>query len=180
MKSLTKIAVGLMISGALVASNSSMAASDGTLGTDSTGQSVVSLEVQNRVQISDVEDIALGAYSGTGTMVGEVEYCVYRNGADNYKVTLTTSQAAFQIQSATTTDTIAFSVKVDDDLDAGAGGEALSYNTASAVALAGSAQADCGGSDNGAIEVTFAEAALQAVGSANDYQATMTVLVEPI
>ncbi len=156
-----------------------MAASDGSLGTSSTGTSQVSLTVNDRVQISSVEDIALGAYGGTGDMVGSSQYCVFRNGGGNYKVTLTSNEGVFQVASATSGDTIPFTVKVDDDLDA-SDGESLTYATASSVAMTGDVAASCGGTDNAEIDVTFAEADLQAVGSANDYQATITILVEPI
>ncbi|MCB1644178.1 MAG: hypothetical protein KDI36_01930 [Pseudomonadales bacterium] len=160
-------------------SSASMAATDGSLGADSTGTSDLSLTINDRVQITGVDDIALGAYSGSGVLTGETEFCVYRNGGDNYKVTLTTDQASFVVKSATTLDTIAFSASIDDDLDA-SDGESLTYNTASAVALAGSNSVTCGGSSNAALQVSFAEAALQAAASANDYQATVTVFVEPI
>ena len=154
-------------------------ASDGTLGATSSGTSDITLEIADRVQITSVEDITLGAWGGSGDMVGTTEFCVYRSGGDDYAVTLTADTGAFQVGSVTTLDNIAFSVRVDDDLDA-SDGESLSYNTQSAVALAGSSSLTCGGGDNAEVEVTFAEAALQAASTANDYQATITILVEPI
>jgi spore coat protein U-like protein len=179
MKTLNRIINGLAFAGLAFASQA-MAATDGTVGLTSTGTSVVSLTVNDRVQISSVADIALGAYAGSGNMSGQSTYCVHRNGGDNYRLTLTTNEGAFQVSSATTSDIIPFTVNVDDDTDASVGGEAMSYNTASAVAMVGHVSAACGGADNAALEVTFAEANLQAVSSASDYNATMTILVEPI
>jgi hypothetical protein len=150
----------------------------GTLGATSTDNSIVSLEVVDRVQITNVDNIALGAYGGTGTLTGATQYCVFRNGADNYTVKLTTDTGAYQVSSASTLENISFSVNVDSDADA-SNGQPLAYNTAS-IGMAGSAQTNCGGLDNGAIEVNFAQADLLAVSSGNDYTATMTILVEPI
>ena len=164
---------------AALSAGQAMAASDGTLGADSTGTSVVSLAIADRVRISSVEDIVLGAWSGSGALVGASEFCVYRSGGDNYRLTLTADTGAFQVDSATTGDSIAFTARVDDDTDA-SDGEAMTYNTASAVALTGSISMTCGGSDNAELQVSFAEAALQAASSGNDYQATVTVYVEPI
>ena len=150
----------------------------GSLGSTSSDNSIVSLEVVDLVQISNVDNIALGAYSGTGVLSGETEYCVFRNGGDDYTVKLTTDTGSFKVSSATTTQDIDFTVKVDADTDA-SDGQSLTYNVASA-AMAGSSALDCGSSDNGSIEVSFAQADLLAVSSANDYTATMTILVEPI
>lgn len=178
MKTLNKIINGLAFAGVLFAGQA-MAASDGTLGATSTGTSLVSLTINDRVQISSVNDIALGAYAGTGTMSGQSTYCAHRNGGGNYTVTLTTDQAAYNVYSATTLDSIPFTVLIDDDNDASAGGASLAYNTASA-ALVGHTAAACAAADNAAIQVSFTQANLQAVASANDYQATVTMLVEPI
>ncbi len=154
-------------------------AAAGTLGDTSSDTSTVSLEVTDKVQISNISDIPLGAYNGTdATMTGGTSYCVFRNGGDDYQVTLTTDQGAFNVASATTLDTIAFSAKVDADNDA-SDGAAIAYNTASA-AMSGAATTNCGGANNGAIHVTFLQADLLSASSANDYQAVVTVLVEPI
>lgn len=175
---LNKIVAGFAFAATLTAGQA-MAASQGTVGATSTGSTDVTLEIADRVQISGVDDIALGAWSGSGDMTGVSEFCVYRSDAGNYKVTLTASTGAFQLTSATTLDNIAFTARIDDDLDA-SNGEALTYNTASAVALVGSNSYTCGGVENAELHVTFAEAALQAASTANDYTATVTVLVEPI
>jgi hypothetical protein len=159
-------------------SGAALAASDGTLGATSTGTSDVSLTINDRVQISSVADIALGAYGGSGSLTGSSAFCVYRNGGDDYTLTLTADTGSFAVDSVTTGDSIAFAAKVDDDTDASDGLAAV-YNTASAN-LTGSASTNCGGSDNASLYVSFAEADLQAVSSANDYQATVTLLVTPI
>jgi len=175
---LNKIVTGIAFA-ASMSCGAAMAASNGTLGANSTGSTDISLSIGDRVQISSVENIALGTWSGSGAMTGTTEFCVYRSGGDDYRVTLSTDTGAFLLNSALTGDNIAFSAKIDDDLDA-SDGESAGYNTPTLTALAGSTSFTCGGSDNAEIEVTFAEAALQAASSSNDYQATMTIYVEPI
>lgn len=159
-------------------SGAAFAATDGSAGATSSGTSVVSLEITDRVQISNVKDIALGAYGGSGNVTGNASFCVFRNGGDDYKLTLTANTGNYLVTSGTTGDSIAFTAKVDADSDA-SDGVGLGYNALSAN-LAGSGVASCGGSDNAALHVTFAEAALQAVSTGNDYQATVTLLVTPI
>ena len=178
MNKLNKMVTGVAFAASVLAGNA-MAATDGSLGVDSTGTSNISLSIADRVQISSVEDIALGAWGGTGDMTGFTNFCVYRSGGDNYELTVTADTGAFQVDSATTGDSIPFSAKVDDDLDA-SNGEALTYNTATTVALIGSNSVTCGGADNAQLLVTFAQANLQAASTANDYQATVTIYVQPI
>ena len=150
----------------------------GSLGATSTDNSIITLEVGATVQITNVDDIALGAYGGTGVLSGSTEYCVHKSGGDNYTVTLTTDTGSFKVSSVTTGDDINFTAKIDDDADA-SNGTAVTYNVATA-AMTGAATTNCGGTDNGAIEVSFAQADLLAASSAADYTSTMTILVEPL
>ncbi len=179
MNKLNKIAQGIALVASITAAGSALAASDGSLGDDSTGTTDISLTIVDKVQISNMKDIAIGTYGGTGDLTPSTSFCVYRNGGDDYKLTLSADTGAFQLDSATALSSIPFTVKVDDDLDA-SDGEATTYNTETSVALSGAATTNCGGSDNASMQLTFAEANLQAAPTANDYQATMTVFVEPI
>ena len=178
MNTLNNIVTSVAFAATLFA-GSAMAATDGSLGTDSTGTSKITMSISDRVQISGVSDIALGAWSGSGNLSGYTNFCVYRSGGDNYQLTATTDNGAFAVTSATTGDTVPFSAKVDDSLDASAG-QPLSYNTATAWALVGSSSLTCGGTDNAQLLVTFAQSDLQQASSANDYQATVTIYVQPI
>lgn len=179
MNKLNNIVKGITLVAGIAAAGQAMAASQGSLGADSTGTTDISLEVVDRVQITNMKDIALGTYSGAGALVNNTSFCVYRNGGDDYALTLTADTAAFEIASATTTDSIAFTARVDGDTDA-SNGQAVVYNTQTGTPMAGSSSTNCGGSDNASLEVTFAEADLQAASSAADYQATVTVYVQPI
>lgn len=155
------------------------AASDGTAGATSSGTSDVSLTINDRVQITSMADIALGAYGGSGALTGQSDYCVFRNGGDNYKLNLTSTGGVFQVVSGTTSDSIAFTVQVDDDTDASAGGETLSYGSDSSVAMVASSSLTCGSADNASIYVSFAEADMIAAPPAS-YLATITLTVSPI
>lgn len=173
MNNLSKILTSVAVSALFSAQ--AMAATDGTVGVDSTASSDVSLSVADRVQISNVKDIAFGTYGGTGDLVENSSYCVYRNGGGDYQLTLTTIEGSFEVTDGT--NTIPYAVKVDDSADASLG-TAMTYNTA-AGPLVGSPAVDCGGTDNAAMEVTFSEADLQAAGTAA-YSGTVTLYVEPI
>lgn len=175
---LNKIVTGMAFVAALSAGQT-FAATNGALASSSSGTTDVSLEIANRVQLSSVENLPLGAWGGSGNLTGGTDFCVYRSGGDNYKLTLTADTGAFQVTSSTTSDNIPFSAFVDDDSDA-TDGEELTYNTASAVPLVGSNAYDCSGTDNAELFVSFAEDDLRTASTANNYKATVTILVEPI
>ena len=169
-KSVTGIALAL-------AATSSLA---GSLGDDSSDTTKVTLEVTDKVQISNISDIPLGAYNGTdATLAGGTSYCVIRNGGDDYRLKLTTDQAGgFEVKSPTTGDTIDFTAKVDTDADASDGTD-ITHDSFSGN-MAGSDKTDCDGTNNGSLHVTFQQADLLAASSEDDYQAIVTVFVEPI
>ena len=173
-----KTLISTAVIGSAMFAGAALAATDGTMGATSSGTSDISLTVNDRVQITSVADIDLGAYGGSGGMSGLSAFCVYRNGGNDYTLTLTADTGDFELSSATTGDSIAFAARVDDDTDA-SDGLAAAYGVASG-ALTGSASINCGGADNASLHVSFAESDLQAVSSANDYQATVTILVTPI
>lgn len=178
MNNFKKIALSTAIATTMFAGQA-FAADQGTLGATSTGKSVVSLSINDQVQITGVDDIALGAFDGTNDLTGSTEFCVYRSGAGDYQMTVSAEgKTAFEVASATTGDTIAFSTKVDGDNDA-SNGATIAHGGTSA-AYTGSAALDCGAADNAAMEVNFAAADLRAAGAANDYTATVVILVEPI
>ncbi|MBO6557443.1 MAG: hypothetical protein JJ934_04055 [Pseudomonadales bacterium] len=173
MNNFSKTVTGIALA---LATSTSLA---GTLGDDSSDTSLVTLEVTDKVQISNISNIPMGEYNGTdATWSDGTSYCVFRNGGDQYRLKLTTDEGAFQVASATTGDTIPFTAQVDSDADA-SDGAAIAYDAWSAN-MNGASATDCSGADNGSIEVTFTQANLLAVSSGSDYKATITVFVEPI
>lgn len=178
MNNFKKIALTTAIASSLFVGQA-FAADQGTLGTDSTGKSVVSLSIVDQVQITGVDDIALGAFDGTNDLTGATAFCVYRSGAGDYQMTLSAEgKTSFEVASVITGDTVGFTAKVDGDADA-SNGTAI-VHAATSGAYTGSAAVDCGASDNAALEVNFAAADLRTAGTAADYTATVVILVEPI
>ncbi|HSG89845.1 MAG TPA: hypothetical protein VLA56_11585 [Pseudomonadales bacterium] len=173
-----KIARSIALVSALIASGSALAANDGTRGLESTGDLQVTLSVNDRVQITRLNDIALGAFSGTGDLVGADGFCAYRNGSGLYDLTVSSANAAAGVFRAVSgTDFLAYTVKVDQDADASDG--TLTTSGAVQAGLAGSGTSTtCANSDNAAVEVTFAEADLQAAPT-GAYVDTLTLLVQP-
>lgn len=178
MNNFKKIALTTAIASSLFAGQA-FAATQGSLDSTSTGESVVSLTINEQVQISGVDDIALGAFDGTNDLTGSTAFCVYRSGAGDYAMTVSASgKTAFEVASATTGDAIGFTTKVDGDNDASNGATIAHEGTS--TGYTGSDLIDCNGSDNASLEVNFAATDLRTAGSATDYTATVVILVEPI
>ena len=178
MNNFKKMALTTAIATSLFAGQA-FAATQGSLAATSEGESVVSLTINDQVQISGVDDIALGAFDGTNDLTGSTEFCVYRSGAGNYTMTVSADgKTAFEVESATTSDVIPFTTKVDGDNDA-SNGASIAHGATSGT-YTGSSAIDCGASDNAALEVNFAATDLRTAGAAADYTATVVILVEPI
>lgn len=176
---LKQIAKSVALASALVASTSAFAANDGTLGATSTGDLTVSLSVADRVQISGLDDILLGAYGGTGGLTGSSAFCVYRNGTGAYNLTVSSGNQDGSAFRATDdgTNFIGYTVRFDADNNASDG--TLAASGTQITDLSGNSSAtNCGGNDNAALDVIFTEADLQAAptGSFSD---VITLLVEP-
>ena len=175
----TRIARSIALASALAgAATGALAANDGSLGPTSTGDLSVTLSIADRVQISGLDDIALGTYGGSGDLTGTSQFCVYRNGTGLYDLTASSLHAdGTTFRASDGTDQIVYAVMVADDTDPTTGVEVGSGTPE--TGLQGSATStDCGGSDNASLQVTFAEAALQAAPT-SAYSDTITVLVEP-
>jgi hypothetical protein len=178
MNKLSKIAIGIALSSAMFAGQT-MAAQQGTLGATSTGKSTVTLEIADMVKITGVDDIGLGAFDGINDLSGGTAFCVYRSGGNGYRMTVSAEgKTALEVESASTTDTIGFTAKVDNDSDA-SNGTAIVHNGTSGT-YSGSSALDCGASDNASLAVNFAAADLLSASAAADYTATVVILVEPI
>lgn len=163
----------------LVMATAANAATDGTLGTASTGTLDVSLSIAGQVRLTGLTDFAFGAYGGSGDLTNNDDVCVYRNGAGTYSVTATTNRTDFVLQNAGS-DTIAFDAYFND-ASGTTGRSPLTYNTAlTSQTGADTSSQDCDShaSDNANISVLISEAALQAA-PAGSYSATMTVVVAP-
>jgi hypothetical protein len=166
-------------------SSLAFAASQGSVGTTSTGSIDISLTIPKLVRIFGLNDIALGSYTGTGTMTGNDTFCVHSNvTSGTYKVKATSANGTgtdFRVKSGS--NYIVYDVTFDDDTTE-AGSTGLDHDTESAgpysaTKYANVGTATCAGSENAGAWVTFQETALQEA-EAGSYTDTLTLLVTPL
>jgi hypothetical protein len=163
---------------ATFAAGNAFAASDGTLGATSQGTLDITLTIDPLVQISALDDIALGPYVGAGDETGTDDLCVYSNNG-GYDITATGNGSGGQAFELTGTSSAVIPYTVEWATSAGAGtGTALTTG----VTLAGQggtfSTPDCGGVDNAQVIVTVADADLAAAPS-DSYTGVLTLLVAP-
>ena len=157
------------------------AASQGDVGTTSTGTLDVDLVVPDLVRVSGLADIDLGTYSGTGDESGNDDVCVFRNGAGTYSVTVTTNKGDFRISrgaGGTAAEDIDFTAYWNDE-DGTTGRAELTYNTAlETQSGANTAAIDCGGGVNANFSLVISESDMQ-TKNPNTYSATVTIVIAP-
>ena len=135
------------------------------------------IRIPELVQISDLDDIPLGLYGGSGDMTGTDSVCVYRNdaaGAYEVQAFGQGASSAFVLEQAT--DSVPFEVEYDD------GNGFASLSAGGAPVSAGNADTNstaCGGFGNATVRVTVRGAAL-ANADAGAYSGTLTLSVAPI
>ena len=182
MKNIKLTLLATVLSGISLISSSgvALAASDGILGATSTGTADVSLTIDEVVRITDMDDFAFGAYSGSGNLKADDSICVYHNGDGNYKVTIsddsTSTPADFAVEGPL--GDIAMEVKWNDQQNT-AGNQAVDFGVGLAGTSANTQSETCAtGGLSANMEVKMAEANIQAA-PAGAYISTLTVLVEP-
>jgi len=147
----------------------------------STNDFSASITVGSAAQVSGLDNIALGLWSGPGDLTSTETFCVYSNtvGA-TYNITITSpnqdASSNFFLANAGLTATIPYQLQFKDDLvpggDVTVGGAALSG--------AGNNQVpDCGGIDNARLTVTLLATDLD-VATVDFYSDTITILVAPL
>lgn len=154
-----------------------MAATQGTLGTTSTGDLEITLDIDSLVRVSNLNDIDLGTFAGgAADLSGSDNFCIYRNGAGNYNITMTGSGAASAFTLTDGTNTIPYSVSfTNGGANAMATGTAL---TAQAGAFTANDTCNSGANDNVSVAVTVANSDL-ASAPASSYTGTLTMVVAP-
>ncbi|TQV89035.1 hypothetical protein [Aliikangiella coralliicola] len=159
-----------------VASTSAMAATQGTLGATSTGDLIISLDIDNLVRVSNLNDINLGNFNGgAGDLSGSDTFCVYRNGAGNYNINMSGSGAANAYTLASGANTLPYAVEFVN----GATTTAMATGTALTGQTGANTTSDtCGGADNVSLNVTVANGDL-AAAPAGTYTGTLTIVVAP-
>lgn len=161
-------------------SSAAMAATDGSLGSTSTGNIAIDLEILDSVEISALNDIDFGQYGGTdtGALNAGDAFCVYRNGGDGYTITPTSNNGKFSLVGDTGADEIDYTVKLAGAATGADSAAAVTYNSASAT-FTGSDARDCGAANNASVDISITEAELRAA-STDTYADTLILLVSPI
>jgi hypothetical protein len=161
---------------ATLAAGNAFAATQGTLGATSQGTLDITLTIDPLVQISALDNIALGTYTGGGNMTGADNLCVYSNSG-GYHITATGNGTGGAFELIGTTVNLPYTVEWATSAGAGSG----TAMTAGAT-LAGQSGTfttpDCGASDNAQVIVTVDSNDLASAPTGN-YTGILTLLVAP-
>ncbi len=128
----------ILFASTLVISGTALAATDGTLGTNSIGESIVTIIKENAVQITDVGDIDLGSHATlTADAVGSDDVCIF-SSTTNYNVTVDSANGGFNLMDgAAVSDGVAVTGLAGDNTSlicAGTGGSNATFEVTVAVA----------------------------------------------
>ncbi len=158
---------------------SAFAASDGTLGFTSQGSVDITLGVGDRVQISGLDDITLGQWSGSGALTGDEELCVY-SSTSKYDITISGLHASNSFAlSAGGSTALPYTVSwADDPNDATNGFRNVTEGTHLTGNVGDSSYYTCNGNTNATLRIHITEANLQAAAAGN-YSDTLTINVAP-
>ena len=165
---------------ALLSSQQSFAATQGTLGTTSTGDVVISLTIPGLVQISGLSDIALTPIDTSVDASGSTTACIYSNSSTpgGYTINATSGNGgAGSFITVNGGNNLAYTATWDDG--SGGGPTALTSGTT----LIGQTNADqtstnCSGGSNATFAINFTAANMQAVPQ-GVYTDTVTLVVAP-
>jgi hypothetical protein len=161
---------------ATVAASNAFAATQGTLGATSTGSLNITLTINQLVQISALDDIALGNYTGGGNMTGFDDLCVYSNiGAYRITATGNGTGAAFHLIGGAAT--IPYAVQWADEAGA-ATGDAMTSGTVLTNQTGTITTPNCNNGNNARVRVTVNSTDL-AAAPAQAYTGVLTLLVAP-
>lgn len=153
------------------------AASNGSLGTTSTGSTDVSVTIGDLVQVLVEGNVGMGTATAGANSTGSTGLCIYRNGSSSVDLTLTSSNPdgsnGFRMMSGT--DPLPYTVALTGD------DTIASFTSSVAVSLTGAdtASSNCSGGYGHSMDVTVQSTDLDAA-PAGAYSDTVTVLVEPI
>lgn len=149
---------------------------NGTLGATSTGRVAIRMFSRNAVQITGLDDVDLGTWSGSGRLEAFEFACVYSSNF-TYRVTATSANgqgALFRLKNQNG-DMVPYRV---DWRDTFYRQRQLRHNQTSVLFFALTFLRTCGGGSNTRIRIRIAEADLGNAPSGN-YADTLTLLIQP-
>lgn len=166
---------------ALAAGSAANAATQGSLGTTSTGTVAVSVSVPNRVQISGLTDVAFTNQDPSVAASNAQNVCVWSNTSTRgYNVTASGSGSSGAFTLANASLTVPYSVAW-----AGTSGASSGTALASGSALTGltstatNATCSAGAASTASLIVKVASSDLQSMQASTSYTGTLTLVVAP-
>lgn len=172
-----RIAIVVLSSAFFGLAGAALAATDGDLGSTSTGSLDISVTIPSLVRISHLDDIDLGTFDGSGLSGGD-DVCIYSNNG-GYSITATSEGGDFVLIGTDVEDELAYTVRWANAAGASSG-STLTHGTPHTVEGGTFTTPSCrGGSDlNARVLIDVEDSALEAV-SADSYSGTLTLMVEP-
>ena len=157
------------------------AATQGTLGTTSTGSVTINASVPNRIQLTGLSDVAFTNQDPSVAASNAQNVCVWSNSSTNgYYVTATGSGAGSAFTLASGASTVPYSVEW-----AGSSGQTSGTALTASTALHGltstATNPVCasGPASSASLIVKISPANLQAMQAATTYTGTLTLVVAP-
>jgi hypothetical protein len=167
--------------GALAAQGSAYAATQGSLGSTSTGSISIGASVPNRVELSGLSDVSFTNQDPSLPASNAQNVCVWSNtSTKGYNVTATGSGTASAFTLANGAATVPYSVEW-----AGSSGQTSGTGLTSGTALTGltstatNPTCSAGPSSTASLVVRISAANLQAMQAATTYTGTLTLVVAP-
>jgi hypothetical protein len=165
----------------LLSSGGAFAATQGTLGSTSTGSISIGASVPNRVQLSGLSDVAFTNQDPTVAASNAQNVCVWSNSSTRgYNVTASGSGAASAFTLSNGVVTVPYSVQWAGS-SAQTSGSALTAGSALTGLTSTATNPTCsaGPSSSASLIVSISAASLQGMQAATNYTGTLTLVVAP-
>jgi len=173
---------GIAASFLMLVSGFALAASDGELGLTSEGEVEITLDIGDRVQISDLDDIVLtwDGVTDTGNIEATEEVCVYSSATSGYQITISGIQSSGFALNAGGPTMITYNVHWEDDPinDDNTGFRAVTKGSPLRNNIGDAEFYTCGGGTNARLRIQVARSGLPAT-TAGNYADTLTLNVAP-
>ena len=127
------------------------------------------------VRISNMNDLSLGSWSGSGDVEDSDSVCIYNNGGPNYLITASGSGTGGAFTLSSGGNTIAYTFQFQGS---SGGYTTLSPNSGQGFSSADQVSDTCGGSTNASMRVRVTESSLMSAKKGS-YSGTVNVQVDP-
>jgi hypothetical protein len=165
-----------MLAGTAIAP--AFAATNGSVGSTSTGSSTITVFVGSLVRVTAVDDLDLGAWSGTGDLVVADDVCIWTT-TGGYNVTASGNGGTGTDFALTNgTESLTYAVKWGDS--AGVATDNMTSGSPLGTQFSGANSTDCNGGANltATVEVEILDADLSGADSGT-YTGVLTLVIAP-